>query len=388
MSSGRLRFPRLGIVPAEPLQLPNPTHVHFTNTPHPQAPAKFLCRAPLDRPAVCIGFVSPAVGYGLFAARDIAKDEFIFHEAPLMTARFNEVFAADKTLMQGQVSAYRSALATHHAVTTLAFPALAAQFGIAPAPYDQVAPVFSSPAEMGQNLVPGQGQFAGCSVTREQYDAYTAPLKPAPFPPPEPAARAACLEFFKHYAFQVQPSLGVPASCSSSSSCTPGASTTTAATATTTATREACVYLLASLINHCCTPAPPLPFPFTLPTSLTPTTSSPSNPTTASTTSPSSSSTATATAATTGTATETDPKAADPKTAPATDGPNCTWRIGPSGLAHFVRPRHICVQARRAIRAGEQLTWDYGKRDKGFACECAVCRDRLLGGLGSVCAVL
>ncbi|KAG7292185.1 hypothetical protein NEMBOFW57_002220 [Staphylotrichum longicolle] len=375
----------------------------FDASKQAKAPAKFLCRAPLDRPAVCIGFVSPAVGYGLFAARDIAKDEFIFHEAPLMTARFNEVFAADKTLMQGQVSAYRSALTTHHTVTTLAFPALAAQFGIPPAPYDQVAPVFSSPAEMGQNLVPGQGQFVGCSVTREQYNAYTAPLKPAPIPPAEPAARAACLEFFKHYAFQVQPNLGVPASSSSSSSsCAPAASTTTAATtATTTATREACVYLLASLINHCCTPAPPLPFLFTLPTGLTPTTSSSSNSTTtASTTSPSSSSTATATAATaatgTGTATEAAPKTADPKTAdpktaataPATDGPNCTWRIGPSGLAHFVRPRHICVQARRAIRAGEQLTWDYGKRDKGFACECAVCRDRLLGGLGSVCAVL
>ncbi len=281
-----------------------------------------------------VGFVSPAVGYGLFAARDLAKDEFIFHEAPLMTARFNEVFAADQALMQSQVAAYRAALTAHHDVTAVAFPTLAARFGVAPVDYTSATATLSSPAAMGQNLVPARSQLqlAPSTVTAEQYAAYTGPLQPAPNTS-SPEARAACLDFFKHYAFQLPP---------------PATSTTTAAprttATTTTTTREACIYLLASLINHCCTP-----------TTLTPSTSSTS-------------------------------------TSTARGGPNCTWRIGPSGLAHFVRPRHICVQARRAIRAGEQLTWDYGKREKGFACACEVCREGgllgHLGELGSLCGVL
>jgi SET domain-containing protein len=107
-------------------------------------------------------------------------------------------------------------------------------------------------------------------------------------------------------------------------------------------TRQACVYLLGSLINHCCTPGP----------------------------------------APSGSACASSLKRDKNKNEP---GPNCSWRIGPSGLAHFVKPRHICVQARRDIREGEQLTWDYGKREKGFVCECDTCRD---SGLGSICNVL
>ena len=284
-----------------------------------------------------VGFVSPAVGYGLFAARDLAKDEFIFHEAPLMTARFNEVFAADQALMQSQVAAYRAALTAHHDVTAVAFPTLAARFGVPPVSYPSAAATLSSPAAMGKNLVPARSQLqlAPSTVTPEQYAAYTGPLQPAPNTS-SPEARAACLDFFKHYAFQLPP----PAA----STTTAAPTTTTTTTAATTTTREACIYLLASLINHCCTPTTPTP----------------------STTSTSATSTG--------------------------HGPNCAWRIGPSGLAHFVRPRHICVQARRAIRAGEQLTWDYGKREKGFAWACEVGREGgllgHLGELGSLCGVL
>jgi hypothetical protein len=150
----------------------------------------------------------------------------------------------------------------------------------------------------------------------------------------ETEAREACRDFFGHYAFQVPP----------------GTTTTGGGGGGATATtREACVYLLASLINHCCTPA---------------TTTHPSA------------------ALMTGSGKNRSGGGG------SAAGPNCSWRIGPSGLAHFIKPRHICVQARRAIREGEQLTWDYGKQEKGFACECDTCRDSLMGGLGSVCGVL
>jgi hypothetical protein len=48
-----------------------------------------------------------------------------------MTAPCNERFSADKSLTQSQLAAYRAALAAHPAVTTVAFRALAARFGVA-----------------------------------------------------------------------------------------------------------------------------------------------------------------------------------------------------------------------------------------------------------------
>jgi hypothetical protein len=173
---------------------------------------------------------------------------------------------------------------------------------------------------LGMNLVKGEGQFAGSAVTREEYEAYTSSLK-VTATMTEAEAREACLDFFKHYAFQVYGPGTVG-----------GAGGGGGSSALAVATRDACVYLLASLINHCCTP-PCSPF--------------------------------------------------GSKSRSKT-GPNCSWRIGPSGLAQFIKPRHICVQARRAIREGEQLTWDYGKREKGFVCQCDTCRDSLMGGLGSL----
>ena len=317
------------------------------------------------------------MGYGLFAARDFEKDEFIFHEAPLMTALFNEKFSEDKALMRSQACAYRAALTAHRDVTTIAFPVLAARFGIAPMPYDQAADVLA--LHLGRNLVPGHGRFAGSTVTREQYEAYTGSL-PVANDPSERDIRYACLDFFKNYAFEVHHS-------------TPGNSLIAA-------TREACVYLLGSLINHCCTPPPPLipkprlslhhkdhhrhrcrnrnsnvnphsgtngkPASFISSLSSTVASSAPSSSSSSSTTS------------------SCDNDYENPELL----GPNCTWRIGPSGLANFVRPRHLCVQARRRIRAGEQLTWDYGKREKGFECECDTCRAGFLAGLGHHCGVL
>ncbi|KAK4131834.1 hypothetical protein BT67DRAFT_444251 [Trichocladium antarcticum] len=274
-----------------------------------------------------------------------------------MAALFNEKFSADRNLMQGQVAAYRTALAANRDVTTAAFPVLAARMGIAPGPFHPAA-ADTLAHHLGRNLV--HGRFAGSTITAAQYAAYTAQLPATPPPPSERAARAVCLDFFKHYAFDTG------YTTTSSSSTRPAA----AAAATT---HEACIYLLGSLINHSCTPLSPfLPIHHTHTHTHThthnhshkpshkPSLGNPTNPITNGSGSSSSSS----------------------------GGPNCSWRIGPSGLAHFVRPRHICVQARRAIRAGEQLTWDYGKREKGFVCECDTCRDGFLAGLGDSCGVL
>jgi hypothetical protein len=261
-----------------------------------------------------------------------------------MTAPFNERFSADKSLMQSQLAAYRAALAAHPAVTTVAFPALAARFGVHPRPRGpveclegekEVERVLGS--GMGMNLVPGQGVYAGAGVTRGEFEGYVGGLVVAETKSgggvlSETEAREACRDFFGHYAFQVPP----------------GTTTAGGGGAANGTTREACVYLLASMINHCCTPAAA-------------TTTNPSGLKTGS---------------------------GRNRSGGGASGPNCSWRIGPSGLAHFIKPRHICVQARRAIREGEQLTWDYGKQEKGFACECDTCRDSLMGGLGSVCGVL
>ncbi|AEO65373.1 uncharacterized protein THITE_56443 [Thermothielavioides terrestris NRRL 8126] len=322
----------------------------FDASKHAKAPPRFYISAPQDAPAVRVGLVSPTIGYGLFAARDFAKDEFIFHEAPMMTALFNEKFAADQTLVQSQVAAYRAALASHPA-TAVAFPVPAARFGIAPPAFDRAAAVLAS-GELGRNLA--HGRFAGSTVTRDQYDAYVAGIK-AVEKPSEADARDACLDFFKHYAFEVGgrgAGSGVAAAAAAASSFSASASSSSSSSScpasSASVTREACIYLLGSLINHCCTV-------------------------------PASSS---------GFLGSSGKRSSSSSLSGTEQGPNCCWRIGPSGLAHFVKPRHICVQARRAIREGEQLTWDYGKREKGFVCECDTCRGSFVGGLGQICAIL
>lgn len=311
--------------------------------------------------------MSAGVGYGLFAARDLTKDEFIFHEAPLMTALFNEKFSADASLMHSQYQAYKAALADGgQDVVTLAFPLLAARNGFPPASWDEANPIFSAESAepdvagsmkkfFGKNLV--HGRFAGSTITQEEYETYVAGVREMLIAKPtEEDRQKACLDFFKHYAFQAKRTATVPATsniphlpssppppppvsvpilpttaaATTTSNLTPVSTTTTTPIAPSTKTNsDACIYLLGSLINHCCTP-------------------------------PQSSS-----AYVTRKRTE--------------RGPNCEWRIGASGLAHFVKPKHICVQAKKDIKEGEQLTWDYGKREKGFVCECATCRDTFIG---------
>ncbi|KAK5655461.1 hypothetical protein OQA88_5732 [Cercophora sp. LCS_1] len=280
--------------------------------------SQFLNNAPKDEPAVYLGYVSPDVGYGLFAARDLAKDEFIFHEAPIMTALFNEKFASDKHLMQTQHAAYQTALAENYDALVAAYPRFAAQNGLRPLKFHIAEPVLTH--HLDKYLV--HGRYAGTMVSQAQYESYTTSLEVSVRPSGEDCRRA-CLDFFKHYAFETtkKGAGGIPTNATGSLS------------PTLSTAHDACIYLLGSLINHCCTP---------------PTSSIRSKMTTA---------------------------------GPGSGGggPNCSWRIGPSGLAHFVRPKHICVQARRDIKKDEQLTWDYGKRDKGFVCECDTCRDSIVG---------
>ena len=295
-----------------------------------QPPAEFLSNAPKDAPAVRIGFVSAGVGYGLFAARDLCKDEFVFHEAPIIVAPFNGKFAADERLMREQLAAYRAALADSHDELVTAYPALAAGNGIAPSSFEAASPILSH--ALGKYLV--HGRFAGSTITPEQYRLCTSRLHVGDRADEE-ACRRTCLDFFAHYAFETQKGSGHG---TGGVLFPPVAATTTAAAAASTATtRDACIYLLGSLTNHCCTP------PMTL----------------AGSTSRS-------------------------REAAAAAGPNCSFRIGPSGLAHFVKPKHLCVQAKRDIKEGEQLTWDYGKRKRGFVCECSTCR----GTVSYYCRVL
>ncbi|KAL1839842.1 hypothetical protein VTJ49DRAFT_1073 [Mycothermus thermophilus] len=307
---------------------------------------------------------------------------------------------------------------------------------------------------LGMNLVPGQGRYAGSLVTRDEYEAYMAPFRgsvaaasaaagasegdetttaaaaaaaaaaagerrasgptttptsTAPAPVSEKEAREACREFFRHYAFQVPPTARNQSGRGASRQASPNGGTRPSISITgrsideagsgsrasspspSSTTGEACIYLLASLINHCCTPDPSSSGHRHLHLHLHGSihhhnhhrSRSPGRKhrTTTSTDTTHSKDHSTTTNSTASNHNNTHHYKPPP-------GPNCTWRIGPSGLAHFVRPRHICVQARRAIRAGEQLTWDYGKRDKGFACECETCREGLIGSLGSVCNVI
>ncbi|KAK3949368.1 hypothetical protein QBC32DRAFT_349279 [Pseudoneurospora amorphoporcata] len=277
-----------------------------------------------------------------------------------MTALFNEKFSADASLMHSQHQAYKAALADGgQDVVTLAFPLLAARNGFPPASWRDAEPIFSAESAepdvtgsmkkfFGKNLV--HGRFAGSTITKEEYETYVAGVREMLIArPTEEDRQKACLDFFKHYAFQVRRTATVPATSNIPhlpsppppvpvpiSPKTTAATTNTLTPVSITATQppaktnsDACIYLLGSLINHCCT--------------------------------------------------HRQSSSANVTRKRVERGPNCEWRIGASGLAHFVKPKHICVQAKRDIKEGEQLTWDYGKREKGFVCECATCRDTFMG---------
>lgn len=260
------------------------------------------------------------MGYGLFAARDFKKDEFIFHEGPVLKALFNEASAQDQTLMQGQLMAYRNALESSRDELVTVYPLLAASHGIAPPTFDDAEPILDG-SSLGKFLV--HGQFAGSTVTREEYEAFTAKIQVASSPS-ENDCRIASLNFFKHYAFDARKnsSGGIFPVGSRAPNAVPGQN------------YDACLYLLGSLVNHCCTPRMRRRRQ------------------------------------------ERDRESGNTGEPEEPQGPNCSWRIGRQGLAKFVLKKNICVEAIRDIKEGEQLTWDYGKQDVGFVCECSTCRFR------------
>ena len=257
--------------------------------------------------------MSQTVGFGLFAARDFAPGEFIFHEGPLIQAFFNETYPDTPKDRHEQASACIAALNQSGPELRAAYPFICRTFGRPPLPYEEAIAVYNG--TLNKRLV--HGQLQASPMTREEYDGYIKPLmptSPSVAADPELAGAAsatagedhlgalqAAFKFFRDYAF-VDP-LG------------PGAGAAAIGGRSGGTAQRAYIYLLGSLVNHCHTP-----------------------------------------------------KRRD-------GGPNCEFRIGRQGLAKFALARHISVRARRAIPQGAQLTWDYGKRDDrmSFRCECETC---------------
>ncbi|KAK4199568.1 hypothetical protein QBC40DRAFT_80387 [Triangularia verruculosa] len=421
---------------------------------------------PKHEPAVYIDLVSPDVGYGVFAARDFEQGEFIFHEAPLIEpADFCEARAVnDSSHAERQFTGLSMKLGHTHSLEYMkmrfAFPRLAAQLGRTLPTYDEVL-LYHLHAGLGTNLVHGKFRSGpGCMLLREEYDKHIKHVQtevvargggPKASIPDKTIAAA---DFYRDYAFQDKGvgRLGDPA------------------TADPRATRKATIYLLASLINHCCKPgrkqqkrtggvAGPLkandnnagndnggddgaqdhdaakkgagknnadkddnntgdsndgnnngggnndtgnasagseeagPGSQAGPSGVG------SSSTLKAIAQPkvdvdaitfvvddnataqgknsddgASSHVSSNEAVASGGEEEEDVPGAPPhQNGRPRPGPNCEWRIGPGGLAKFVQPHHIAVQAKRPIRAGEELTWDYGKEDQGFTCLCATC---------------
>ncbi len=232
-----------------------------------------------------------------------------------MTAPFKEDDSADQNLAEKAHRVYRSASLLNDKALQVAYPRVAADHGCPPMPYDEARIVLEG---LGANVA--HGEYAGSTITREEYESYTSNLKISR-PPIGDNCRGACSNFLKHYAFSHLPKFPSRAPMNALNS-----------NIAASEVSQASIWLLASLINHCCTP--PRDKEQAVP-----------NPT---------------------------------KTARESGaiGPNCRSRIGPSGLCQFIRPKHIVVEALRAIEEGEQLTWDYGKNRKGFNCECTTCKAR------------
>ncbi len=237
-----------------------------------------------------IGFVDDKVGLGVFAVRPISKGEFIIHERPVIAAVFNEKDSDNTSDMKLQEEAVRDALSGTGSVrlaVALAFPRLAADTGLPLVPLEIAG---APPLEaVGVMLAHGGLQPTPAAGIKE-YLQYVSSI-PVSEKPTRSRRRQVSRDFFKHYAFQVRP----PKPAAKAPSLEPS---------------KACIYLLGSLINHCCSGNP---------------------------------------------------------------GPNCEFQIGPGGLAKFIENDAIAIRATRDIMVGEELTINYGKRRKGFDCQCESC---------------
>ncbi|KAK0671420.1 hypothetical protein QBC41DRAFT_300605 [Cercophora samala] len=417
-----------------------------------EIPDDQLDSPPEDKDAVYVRLVDSSIGYGVFAARDFEKGEYIFHEAPMIPATDFCQLRLQNDLEHGSTQRDRllaklSVTESYgHVPTRYAFPKLAAQIGLSPPTWAAVRD-YDGARRLGANLVHGRLACGeGQTLTEEEYNKHINSIMAdsvrgrGPATTPVQKTRVAA-DFFRAYAFQAKPPDNTVAP-------------------NPRARRQATIYLVASLVNHCCTPRQRLrkrvlggdSGPATAAASRVSVTSSKKsgskengdnhggdgnggnkkggssdegddgNP--AAKAKPAAKANPIVTKPEDPDAITPAPPLEPPKTTTQEfhgtkdvvsdhsggedgeggeankasgepvplnagpnlrhQGPNCEWRIGSGGLARFVLQHHIAVRATRPIRAGEELLWDYGKKEKNFTCLCPTC-DR---GLYHACSVL
>ncbi|KAK4189705.1 hypothetical protein QBC35DRAFT_379588 [Podospora australis] len=261
-------------------------------------------------------------GYGLIAARAFSKGELIFSEKPILKAQFSAIPGPHQTeRARAQWAEFAQVAATEGKALTLAaaFPKLFLSLGFPVLCYENFL-VQCVPELIGQKICNSDQSFAGTNIEKKAYTRFINRLKwkkPLGTPTLDQQLRT-INSFFRFYSFG-----GGPAGESASAT-------------NATQDREAYVYLLASLINHCCKGDSSMD-------------------------------------ATTGEPTTSHP------------GPNCSFRIGPNQLVRFPADDEIVVQAERDIADGDELTWDYGKANSEFVCLCKTCTSK---ALKKVCRVL
>lgn len=294
----------------------------FDASKNAKIPVEKLQNPPEDRPAVTIEYINHIVGFGVFAARNFRKGEHIFHEAPIMVAPYSQVAPDRRELVYEQRKAYQKAREDHPDAVSVAFPQVAAAVGLQLPDLSLMREHFRK--LMGAKLV--HGRYETTALSAQAYLDYIKPFYESQDHSFDNEGDAVN-QLFRNYAFNA-------------SNNRHGDLKSINPLADATAPSDGCIYLLGSLINHCCTPAGKDLFD------------------------------------------------SEKNTNPITDGagPNCNWRIGPSGLAKFVGDKHILVTAKRDIANGEQLTWDYGKKRLKFHCQCDTCNRKPM--IERVCRML
>ncbi|KAK4218788.1 hypothetical protein QBC37DRAFT_274160, partial [Rhypophila decipiens] len=282
-------------------------------------PKNLLHRGPNNGPAVCVRLIDEEIGLGLVAARPLHRGDWIFHEAPAMDVPYvpNRAYIGTDFITNGQLAEYENATQSWHGMELLriAYPWFASEMGLPTHIWHRAGPALNH--GLGHRLV--QGKQGPREVDREEYEQWISRFTPKAPMADADAQRAAhqqiCRQFFHSYAFT-----DVKETAKQGNSKNPNA------------IRRAYFYLLASLINHRCTPFKK-------------------------------------------TVHERIHNIGRDATGAVPRGPNCEFRIGKEGLAHFIQPSHIAVRALRDILKGEELTINYGKAiDLGFKCRCIECQ--------------
>ncbi|KAK4230745.1 hypothetical protein QBC38DRAFT_22411 [Podospora fimiseda] len=194
-------------------------------------PRTLLKDPPKREVAVQVGFASHDIGFGLYAARDFKKDEYIFHEAPVIQAKYNEFRPLNNP--QGQLDALlhpdsRDVID----LIIAAYPKLSVLWHRMPHPWQDAQPILGD--TLGSRIVDRQGMLGEPLFREEEYSIYTEPLlselQHRGVKRELKEAQEIASNFFRYYAFR-PPALHNGA-----------------------ADVDASIYLLASLMNHRCMP--------------------------------------------------------------------------------------------------------------------------------------